>query len=136
MVALLWLLGGRVGLLLGLVIAVLELPRPLAPRRLIATALLLLLALPVVVLARGLPTRATLSPDFAAGSLLPHLLAGTALALLVLGVLRDVRASPPPGSPGEPSPPADGRRAIVAPRAAGELERGPGPGEDDHPEPR
>jgi hypothetical protein len=122
MVALLWLLGGLAGLLLGVAIVVVELPRPLAPRRLLGTALLLLLALPLVVLARGLPTRASLSPDFAAGSLLPHVLAGSALTLLVLGVLRDVRASLPPD--------AD-RRAIALRGSAGELERAGDPGASD-----
>ena len=87
MVALLWFLGGRAGLVLGLVIAVIDLVRPLAPRLLLLGALLLLLAVPLVLLARGLPTRATLSPEFVSGSLVPHLLAGSALALLVLGVL-------------------------------------------------
>jgi hypothetical protein len=119
MVALLWFLGGRAGLVLGLVIAVIDLVRPLAPRRLLLGVLLLLLAVPLVLLARGLPTRATLSPEFISGSLVPHLLAGSALALLVLGVLRDVRASLPP-------PPETGPRAL-APRpaaAAPELERG------------
>jgi hypothetical protein len=119
LVALLWLLGGRAGLLLGLVIVVIELPRPLAPRRLIAAGLVLLVALPLVVVARGLPTRATLSPDFASSSLVPHLLAGAGLALLVLGVLRDVRASLPPEPAGEQGP-----RAIGPPPAR-ELERGP-----------
>ena len=53
---------------------------------------------PLAVLARGLPTRATLGPDVAAGNPVAHVLAGTGLALLVLGVLRDVRAGrPPPG---------------------------------------
>jgi len=132
MVALLWLLGGRAGLLLGVVIAVVELWRPLRPRLLLATALLLLLALPVVVLARGLPTRATLSPDFAAGSLLPHVLAGAALALLVLGVLRDVRARLPP----EPAPPDAPARSLASRRPAGELERGDGPASDNGRTPR
>jgi hypothetical protein len=128
MVLLLWLLGGLAGLLLGVVIVVLELRRPLAPRRLLLSALLLLLALPLVVLARGLPTRATLSPDFAAASLLPHLLAGAALTLLVLGVLRDVRANlpPEPPEPPEPAPPDAGhqQRALASRGAAGELEPG------------
>lgn len=118
LVALLWLLGGRAGLLLGLVIVVVELPRPLAPRHLEAAGLVLLVALPLVVLARGLPTRATLSPDFASSSLVPHLLAGAGLALLVLGVLRDVRASLPPEPAEERGP-----RAIGPPPPSRELER-------------
>jgi hypothetical protein len=122
LVLLLWLLGGSAGLLLGLVIVVLELRRPLPPRRLLVTALLLLLALPLFLLVRGLPTRATLSPAFAAGSLVPHLLAGCALALLVLGILRDVRASLPPELSELPEPRPSDRRAIASRSNAGELE--------------
>jgi hypothetical protein len=61
----------------------------------------------------GLPTRATLGPDLAVGNPVAHVLAGTGLALLVLGVLRDVRAGRPAADP--PSPPADpaGERALV-----------------------
>jgi len=138
MVVLLWLLGGLAGLLLGVVIVVLELPHPLAPRRLLIAALLLLLALPLVVLARGLPTRATLSADFAAGSLLPHLLAGVAVTLLVLGVLRDVRAQGGPPAPPGPAPPdaGHGQRALAPRSTAGELEHAGDAGAHDGPTPR
>jgi hypothetical protein len=123
LVALLWLLGGRAGLLLGVAIVVVELVRPLPPRLLLAAALLLLLALPLVVLVRGLPSRATLSPEIAAASLLPHVLAGAALALLVLGVLRDVRERLPE-PPREPDAPDPDGRALASRHMAGELERG------------
>ncbi len=91
--ALLTFLGGRAGLVLAVLLVLWDLVYAPAPRVLLLAALLALVAVPVTILIRGLPTAATLSPDFAAGSLLPHLLAGTGLALLVLGTLRDVRAS-------------------------------------------
>jgi hypothetical protein len=95
LVVLLWLLGGRVGLLVGAAIAVGDAVRSPAPRELLWGSLALFAAVPLAVLGRGLPTTATLGPDLAAGNLVAHLLAGTALALLVLGVLREVRAGRP-----------------------------------------
>jgi hypothetical protein len=92
LVVLLWLLGGRAGLLVGLVLGVYDAVRSPSPRELLAGSVALLAAVPLAVLVRGLPTRATLGPDMAAGNPVAHLLAGTGLALLVLGVLRDVRA--------------------------------------------
>jgi hypothetical protein len=107
MVALLWFLGGRPGLLVGLALAVYDAVRSPSPRQLLAGSVVLLAAVPLAVLARGLPTRATLGPDLAAGNPAAHLLAGTGLALLVLGVLRDVRATRPP------TPDGGGERALV-----------------------
>ena len=118
--AVLWFVGGRGGLAVGAAIVVWDLLLAPSPRVLLLGSLLSFVAVPVTVLARGLPTRATLSPDFAAGSLLPHLLAGAGLALLVLGTLRSVRASlPPPEVARElgPREPAD-PRAIAAPETA------------------
>jgi hypothetical protein len=106
-VALLWLLGGRVGLVVGLALAVYDAVRSPSPRELLVGSVVLLAAVPLAVLARGLPIRATLGPDVAAGNPVAHVLAGTGLALLVLGVLRDVRAGRPP--PGE-------ERALVVRR--------------------
>lgn len=117
-VALLWLLGGRVGLVVGAAVAVYDAVRSPPPRELLLGSLLLLAAVPLAVLVRGLPTRATLGPDLAAGNLAAHYLAGTALALLVLGVLREVRAGRrPPADDGE-------ERALV-------LRRPDPPGGDD-----
>jgi len=124
--AVLTLLGGRAGLLLAAAVVVWDLLLGPAPRTLLLASLLAFVALPVTVLARGLPSRATLSPDFAAGSLLPHLLAGSGLALLVLGVLREVRASLPPAQRRrelEPPPAAGGGRALQ-PRRRGEGDPG------------
>lgn len=115
--AVLTFLGGRGGLALAVAIVLWDLLVAPPPRVLLLASLLAFLVLPVTVLARGLPTRATLSPEFAAGSLVPHLVAGTGLALLVLGTLRAVRASLPPPEPPpalEPSAP-DGPRAIEGP---------------------
>ena len=98
MAALLGLLGGRVGLLVGLALVVYDAVRSPSPRELLLGSVVLLAAVPLAVLVRGLPTRATLGPDLAAGNPVAHVLAGAGLALLVLGVLRDVRAGrPPPG---------------------------------------
>ena len=94
LVALLWMLGGRVGLLVGVAIAGYDAVRSPRPRELLWGSLALFALTPLVVLARGLPDRATLGPDIAAGNLAAHYLAGTALALLVLGVVREVRADP------------------------------------------
>jgi hypothetical protein len=91
LVALLWLLGGRAGLLAGLALVVYDAVRSPSPRELLVGSVVLLAAVPLAVLVRGLPTRATLGPDVAAGNLVAHVLAGLGLALLVLGVLRDVR---------------------------------------------
>ena len=109
LVAVLGLLGGRAGLLVGLVLAVYDAVRSPSPRELLVGSVVLLAAVPLAVLARGLPTRATLGPDVAAGNPAAHVLAGTGLALLVLGVLRDVRAGRPaaPGPPGDPDAPGD-----------------------------
>jgi hypothetical protein len=95
LVALLGLLGGRAGLLVGLALVVYDAARSPSPRELLAGSLALLAAVPLAVLVQGLPTRATLGPDLAAGNPAAHLLAGTGLALLVLGVLRDVRDRAP-----------------------------------------
>jgi hypothetical protein len=109
LVAVLGLLGGRVGLLVGLALAVYDAVRSPSPRELLVGSVVLLAAVPLAVLARGLPTRATLGPDVAAGNPAAHVLAGTGLALLVLGVLRDVRAGRPaaPGPAGDPDAPGD-----------------------------
>lgn len=92
LVAVLWALGGWVGLLLGAVIAGYDAARLPRPRDLLLGSLALFALTPLVVLARGLPSRATIGPDIATGNLAAHYLAGMAVALLVLGVLREVRA--------------------------------------------
>jgi hypothetical protein len=110
------LLAGRAGFALALAIVVGDLVFAPAPRALLLVALVALVAVPVVVLVQGLPSPATLSPEFAARSQLPHLLAGTGLALAVLGILRDVRASPPP-----PAAPPARERALPPPPAGDEA---------------
>jgi hypothetical protein len=119
LVAVLGLLGGRVGLLVGLALAVYDAVRSPSPRELLVGSVVLLAAVPLAVLARGLPTRATLGPDVAAGNPAAHVLAGTGLALLVLGVLRDVRAGRPaaPGPSGDPDAAGDHSADPAAERA-------------------
>ena len=107
LLAVLWFLGGRGGLAVAAAIVVWDLLLAPAPRVLLLGSLLAFAAVPVVVIAGGLPSRATLSPEFAAGSLLPHLIAGSGLALLVLGTLRAVRASLPPPEPARELRPRD-----------------------------
>jgi hypothetical protein len=134
------LLGGRPGLALAAAIVLCDLLFAPPPRALLLAGVVALVAVPVVVLVKGLPTPATLSPEFAAGSLLPHLLAGTGLALAVLGTLRDVRAGLPRPAAGGPAAPPSGR-ALPPPERAEEpgeasFERGPGlprPGGEDAP---
>jgi hypothetical protein len=109
-VLLLWLLGGRVGLLVGVAVAVCDQLWAPSPTQLLRAALLGFCLLPLAVLARGLPTPSTVTPLFAGGNLLAHHLAGTALALLVLGILRDVR--PAPVGPGNGPPGDDLRRPL------------------------
>jgi hypothetical protein len=137
LVAVLWLLGGWAGLLVGLALAVYDAVRSPSPRELLGGSVVLLAAVPLAVLVRGLPTRATLGPDVAAGNPAAHVLAGTGLALLVLGVLREVRAGPPdppgppgdhPGGPPDPSGPPEDRSDPAAGRAL--VLRRPDPPED------
>jgi hypothetical protein len=107
------LLGGRYGFVLALAVVLCDLLVAPAPRALLLAALAALLAVPLVVLVQGLPSPATLSPEFAARSQLPHLLAGGGLALAVLGILRDVRASLPAAPPAAPPPARE--RALPPP---------------------
>jgi len=76
LVALLGLLGGRMGLVVGLALVVYDAVRSPSPRELLGGSVVLLAAVPLAVLARGLPTRATLGPDVAAGNPVAHVLAG------------------------------------------------------------
>jgi hypothetical protein len=92
LVAVLWLLGGTVGLVVGAAFVVYDLVRAPAPRDLLVIAILLLGLVPLVVLARGLPAATAIGTDFVQGNLVAHHLAGAGLALLVVGVLREVRA--------------------------------------------
>jgi hypothetical protein len=95
LVAALWLLGGAIGLVVAAAFVVYDLVRQPAPRDLQVIAILLLGLVPLVVLARGLPAAAAIGTDFVQGNLVAHHLAGAGLALLVMGVLREVRAEAP-----------------------------------------
>jgi|GEM_PF-1408033 hypothetical protein len=92
LVGALWLLGGGIGLVAGVAFVVYDLVSRPAPRDLLVIAVLLLGLVPLVVLARGLPAAAAVGPGFVEGNLVAHYLAGAGLALLVMGILRDVRA--------------------------------------------
>ena len=99
LVGVLWLLGGGVGLVAGAAFVVYDLVSRPAPRDLLVIAVLLLGLVPLVVLARGLPAAQAVGPGFVEGNLVAHYLAGAGLALLAVGVLRDVRDRP--GGPGD-----------------------------------
>jgi hypothetical protein len=94
LVGVLWLLGGGVGLVAGAAFVVYDLVSRPAPRDLLVIAVLLLGLVPLVVLARGLPAAQAVGPGFVEGNVVAHYLAGAGLALLVVGVLRDVRSGP------------------------------------------
>ena len=111
LVGVLWLLGGGAGLVAGAVFVVYDLVSRPAPRDLLVLAVLLLGLVPLVVLARGLPAAEAVGPGFVAGNLVAHYLAAAGLALLVVGVLRDVRGEPPERQepPALPPPPEERR---------------------------
>ena len=125
----LWLLGGGVGLVAGAAFVVYDLVSRPTPRDLLVIAVLLLGLVPLVVLTRGLPAAQAVGPGLVEGNVVAHYLAGAGLALLVVGVLRDVRGGPagertaeepgppvhrgatlePPGPPALPAPPEERR---------------------------
>jgi hypothetical protein len=107
----LWLLGGGVGLVAGAAFVVYDLVSRPAPRDLLVIAVLLLGLVPLVVLARGLPAAGAVGTGFVEGNLVAHYLAGAGLALLVVGVLRDVRdrAAGDQEPPALPAPPEERR---------------------------
>ena len=92
LVGVLWLLGGGVGLVAGAAFVVYDLVSRPAPKDLLVLAILLFGLVPLVVLAGGLPAAGAVGPGFVEGNLVAHYLAGAGLALLVVGVLRDVRS--------------------------------------------
>jgi hypothetical protein len=105
LVGALWLLGGTVGLVVGGGFVIYDLVSRPAPRDLVVLAVLLLGLVPLVVLARGLPAAAAVGPGLVEGNLVAHYLAGAGLALLVVGVLREVRAEAAAHDPEADAPP-------------------------------
>ncbi len=90
------------------------------PRRLLAAATILLAIVPVEMILRGLPTPAEVSSQVVGGNLLAHYVAGTALVLLVMGILRDVGLAPRDHSlqAGVGAPVVARRRVLIGPHAA------------------
>ena len=78
-------------------------------------AVLLLGLVPLVVLASHLPAAAAVGPGFVEGNLVAHYLAGAGLALLVIGILRDVRAE----AAGVEAAEAAAGLSLLRPRSAG-----------------
>jgi hypothetical protein len=116
LVGALWLFGGGIGLVAGAAFVVYDLVSRPTPRDLLVLAVLLLGLVPLVVLARGLPAVEEVGPGFVEGNLAAHYLAGAGLALLVVGVLREVRGETPDDEAEEgrgvaalPAPPEEGR---------------------------
>jgi hypothetical protein len=117
LVGALWLFGGGVGLVAGAAFVVYDLVSRPTPRDLLVLAVLLLGLVPLVVLAGGLPAVEEVGPGFVEGNLVAHYLAGAGLALLVIGVLREVRAGGaaadredgPAEPPALPAPPEERR---------------------------
>ena len=71
-----------------------------------------------MVLAQGLPAADAVGPGFVEGNLVAHYLAGAGLALLVVGVLREVRADGTAGrdtTGPRPAPPRPAGGATVTP---------------------
>jgi hypothetical protein len=115
LVGTLWLFGGTVGLVVGAGFVVYDLVSRPAPRDLLVLAVLLLGLVPLVVLARGLPDGAGIGPGFVEGNLVAHYLAGAGLALLVVGVMREVRSGPADDGPEVEAPPAGPARPLALP---------------------
>jgi hypothetical protein len=105
LVVVLGLVGGGVGLLVAAAIGMATALLGPRPRTFLRVAIGLLVLVPVVVLVRGLPPAFFVSPDFVRHNMLAQYLAGTALVLLVVGVVRDVGpALPRPPLALPPSP--------------------------------
>jgi hypothetical protein len=126
-VALLWFLGGWVGLLVGLAIVAWDRLRRPPATDLLRAALAGFCLLPLAVVARGLPRPSTVTPLFAGSNLVAHYLAGAALALLVIGILRDVPVARRHAGPGDGPAGGEGPAAATAPQAPGrQAEPAPG----------
>lgn len=109
--AVLWVAGRTPGLLLGTALIAWDVVRPPTPRHLLAAAAGLLGLVPIAVLLGGLPDADAISPLLVERDRTANVLAGAGLALLVIGVLRavraDVRRDRHAGRPSTPAPPDD-----------------------------
>ena len=82
--------GGAYGFVLAAVLGIATILAP-TPRGYLRLAAGLLALVPVLLIARGLPPAFFVSPRFVEHNMLAHYLAGTALVVLILGVLRETR---------------------------------------------
>jgi hypothetical protein len=94
LVAALWLVLGGEGLVVGAGVVAADLLAGPRPRLLLATAAVLVALVPLAVLAAGLPQASAIGPGFVLDHRLADVLAGAAVALLVVGAVRDVRRDP------------------------------------------
>lgn len=86
-----WFVLGVGGLAIGLSVVAADLLWAPRPRLLLGVAAALVAALPLVVLAGGLPDPLGIGPQFALGHGPANLLAGAAVVLLLVATIRDVR---------------------------------------------
>ncbi|ONH33920.1 hypothetical protein [Pseudofrankia asymbiotica] len=88
----LWFLLGTVGLVVGLAITAADLFGA-PPRWLLAAAATLLALVPIAILIDGLPTPSTITTSFARDHWVADSLAKAGVALMVVGVFREVLSS-------------------------------------------
>jgi hypothetical protein len=129
--ALLWFLLGSAGLAVWLGVVVADLLGA-PPRWLLGAAVALLVLAPVAVLLDGLPTPSTISASFARDHWVADSFIKAGVALLVVGVLREPRASPGDGTPTNASHPANDAAAShsVASNGSFSATRPEVPGQD------
>jgi hypothetical protein len=94
LVAALWLVLGVEGLVVGAAVVAADLLVGPRPRLLLATAAVLVALVPPAILAAGLPEASAIGPGFALDHRPADLLAAAAVALLVVGAVRDLRRDP------------------------------------------
>jgi hypothetical protein len=91
LVAALWLVLGVEGLVAGAGVVAADLLVGPRPRLLLAASAALVALVPLAILAAGLPAAPAIGPGFALDHRLADAAAGAAVALLVVGAVRDVR---------------------------------------------
>jgi len=94
LVLVLTFLGGGVGLAVGVAIGAVMFVGGATQRVLLVSSVVLFALVPLVVLVHGLPPAFFLTPDFVRKDLPAHYVAGAALVLLILGIVRSVAVGP------------------------------------------